>query len=121
MDKRFQQVHDLTIGVEFGARMINIDNKQIKLQIWDTAGQVPDPCLGRAGPRAPGTSARQRRETCERVNTALCTHRRASAPSHDRTTEAPRGPCWSTTSPDGRPSSTCRAGWRRRARTPAPT
>ena len=23
-------------GVEFGARMINIDNKQIKLQIWDT-------------------------------------------------------------------------------------
>ena len=38
-DKRFQQVHDLTIGVEFGARMIMIDNKQIKLQIWDTAGQ----------------------------------------------------------------------------------
>lgn len=35
-DKRFQQVHDLTIGVEFGARMITIDNKQIKLQIWDT-------------------------------------------------------------------------------------
>lgn len=24
-------------GVEFGARMINIDGKQIKLQIWDTA------------------------------------------------------------------------------------
>ena len=38
-DKRFQQVHDRTIGVEFGARMINIDQKQIKLQIWDTAGQ----------------------------------------------------------------------------------
>lgn len=35
-DKRFQPVHDLTIGVEFGARMINIDGKQIKLQIWDT-------------------------------------------------------------------------------------
>ena len=29
-------VHDLTIGVEFGARLINIDNEQIKLQIWDT-------------------------------------------------------------------------------------
>uniref|UniRef100_K7FPS9 RAB2B, member RAS onco family n=1 Tax=Pelodiscus sinensis TaxID=13735 RepID=K7FPS9_PELSI len=26
-------------SVEFGARMINIDSKQIKLQIWDTAGQ----------------------------------------------------------------------------------
>nr|CCA16157.1 Rab2 family GTPase putative [Albugo laibachii Nc14] len=38
-DKRFQPVHDLTIGVEFGARMINIESKQIKLQIWDTAGQ----------------------------------------------------------------------------------
>lgn len=37
-DKRFQPVHDLTIGVEFGARMINIENKQIKLQIWDTVG-----------------------------------------------------------------------------------
>ncbi|KAH9410513.1 Ras- protein Rab-2A [Tyrophagus putrescentiae] len=29
----------VTTGVEFGARMITIDNKQIKLQIWDTAGQ----------------------------------------------------------------------------------
>ncbi|KAK9397968.1 RAB2 member RAS oncogene family [Crotalus adamanteus] len=26
-------------GVEFGARMISIENKKIKLQIWDTAGQ----------------------------------------------------------------------------------
>lgn len=39
-DKRFQPVHDLTIGVEFGARMINIDNKQIKLQIWDTVSFI---------------------------------------------------------------------------------
>lgn len=38
-DKRFQPVHDLTIGVEFGARMIAIDNRHVKLQIWDTAGQ----------------------------------------------------------------------------------
>jgi len=38
-DNRFQPVHDLTIGVEFGARTITIDDKQIKLQIWDTAGQ----------------------------------------------------------------------------------
>eukprot|EP01108_Squamamoeba_japonica_P003494 TRINITY_DN2834_c0_g2_i3.p1 TRINITY_DN2834_c0_g2~~TRINITY_DN2834_c0_g2_i3.p1 ORF type:complete len:177 (-),score=55.27 TRINITY_DN2834_c0_g2_i3:72-602(-) len=38
-DKRFQPVHDLTIGVEFGARLVNIDGQQIKLQIWDTAGQ----------------------------------------------------------------------------------
>jgi len=35
-DKRFQPVHDLTIGVEFGARMVTIDGRPIKLQIWDT-------------------------------------------------------------------------------------
>jgi Ras family len=29
-DKRFQPVHDLTIGVEFGARMITLDDKLIK-------------------------------------------------------------------------------------------
>ena len=39
-DKRFQPVHDLTIGVEFGARMINIEGKQIKLQIWDTVSNM---------------------------------------------------------------------------------
>ncbi|XP_042328895.1 ras-related protein Rab-2B isoform X1 [Sceloporus undulatus] len=38
-DKRFTAVHDLTIGVEFGSRMITIDDKKIKLQVWDTAGQ----------------------------------------------------------------------------------
>eukprot|EP01106_Pelomyxa_sp_JSP_P006422 TRINITY_DN2033_c1_g1_i1.p1 TRINITY_DN2033_c1_g1~~TRINITY_DN2033_c1_g1_i1.p1 ORF type:complete len:221 (-),score=62.39 TRINITY_DN2033_c1_g1_i1:174-809(-) len=38
-DKRFQPVHDLTLGVEFGSRNITINNAQIKLQIWDTAGQ----------------------------------------------------------------------------------
>eukprot|EP01115_Flamella_aegyptia_P003183 TRINITY_DN1518_c0_g4_i1.p1 TRINITY_DN1518_c0_g4~~TRINITY_DN1518_c0_g4_i1.p1 ORF type:complete len:199 (-),score=29.15 TRINITY_DN1518_c0_g4_i1:78-674(-) len=38
-DKRFQPVHDLTIGVEFGSRTISIEDNQIKLQIWDTAGQ----------------------------------------------------------------------------------
>ncbi|KAG0233662.1 Ras- protein Rab-2A [Actinomortierella wolfii] len=35
-DKRFQPAHDLTIGVEFGARFVTVAGKQIKLQIWDT-------------------------------------------------------------------------------------
>ena len=38
-DKRFRVHHDLTIGVEFGARTVQIAEKNIKLQIWDTAGQ----------------------------------------------------------------------------------
>ena len=38
-DKRFQPVHDLTIGVEFGSRTIAVSGQQVKLQIWDTAGQ----------------------------------------------------------------------------------
>jgi len=51
-DKRFQPVHDLTIGVEFGARMVTIDGKHIKLQIWDTVrlqfGRAQAvPCLAR--------------------------------------------------------------------------
>jgi Ras-related protein Rab-2A len=36
IDKRFKQKHDVTIGVEFGARTIVTDGKNIKLQIWDT-------------------------------------------------------------------------------------
>jgi len=38
-DKKFQPQHDLTIGVEFGSRIISLDSHQVKLQIWDTAGQ----------------------------------------------------------------------------------
>ncbi|OMJ65506.1 hypothetical protein SteCoe_38100 [Stentor coeruleus] len=38
-DSRFRNDHDLTIGVEFGAKIVQIENKTIHLQIWDTAGQ----------------------------------------------------------------------------------
>lgn len=60
VDKRFSAVHDLTIGnryffagtklslladlyylvgVDFGARIIELKGERVKLQIWDTAGQ----------------------------------------------------------------------------------
>ncbi|MHA1917545.1 MAG: GTP-binding protein [Candidatus Ranarchaeia archaeon] len=35
----FRQHYLMTIGVEFAVKMIQIDNKQVKLQIWDTGGQ----------------------------------------------------------------------------------
>lgn len=38
-DDRFQPIHDLTIGVEFGTKIIDLNGTNIKLQIWDTAGQ----------------------------------------------------------------------------------
>ena len=47
-DKRFRQQHDLTIGVEFGARTVQINEKNIKLQIWDTAGQESFKSITRA-------------------------------------------------------------------------
>ena len=39
INDRVRQSHDITIGVEFGAKIVEHDNTNIKLQIWDTAGQ----------------------------------------------------------------------------------
>eukprot|EP00036_Acanthoecidae_sp_10tr_P020482 CAMPEP_0206308156 /NCGR_PEP_ID=MMETSP0106_2-20121207/11712_1 /ASSEMBLY_ACC=CAM_ASM_000206 /TAXON_ID=81532 /ORGANISM="Acanthoeca-like sp., Strain 10tr" /LENGTH=330 /DNA_ID=CAMNT_0053739183 /DNA_START=164 /DNA_END=1153 /DNA_ORIENTATION=- len=38
IEDKFSPVYDLTIGVEFGARMITIHGRRIKLHFWDTAG-----------------------------------------------------------------------------------
>jgi len=38
-DGTFSTSFETTIGVEFGARIISVMNKDIKLQVWDTAGQ----------------------------------------------------------------------------------
>jgi Ras-related protein Rab-2A len=38
-EKKFEPNHDITIGVEFGYKMISKDNNVYKLSIWDTAGQ----------------------------------------------------------------------------------
>mmetsp|Transcript_25932 Transcript_25932/g.25494 ORF Transcript_25932/g.25494 Transcript_25932/m.25494 type:complete len:105 (+) Transcript_25932:10-324(+) len=35
----FKEDHTVTIGVEYGAKNITINNTLVKLQIWDTAGQ----------------------------------------------------------------------------------
>jgi len=39
-DDAFTESYISTIGVDFRFRTIKIDKKTIKLQIWDTAGQV---------------------------------------------------------------------------------
>ena len=40
VNNEFTDEYDVTVGVEFGAKLIAISNtEKIKLQIWDTAGQ----------------------------------------------------------------------------------
>ena len=42
LDGKFKIDHDTTIGVEFGSKVIKVDNKRyVKLQVWDTV------CLNR--------------------------------------------------------------------------
>ena len=38
-DKRFEQTHDVTIGVEFGTKIVSYDGTVYNIQVWDTAGQ----------------------------------------------------------------------------------
>jgi small GTP-binding protein len=35
-DKRFKTTHEVTIGVEYGTRVIKLENETLKLSIWDT-------------------------------------------------------------------------------------
>lgn len=35
----FKDYHVATIGVDFSTKIMQIDNRKLKLQIWDTAGQ----------------------------------------------------------------------------------
>jgi len=35
-DGRFKTHHDVTIGVEYGTKIIKLNDLSIKLQIWDT-------------------------------------------------------------------------------------
>ncbi len=38
-DEIFNEITNRCIGIEFTTKIINVYNKQIKLQIWDTSGQ----------------------------------------------------------------------------------
>ena len=48
IDKGFRAEHDLTIGVEFGSKVIDCNNVKVKLQIWDTAGSESFKSITRA-------------------------------------------------------------------------
>ena len=38
IDDDFENNHDVTVGVEFGCQMVKVEDKTLKLQVWDTAG-----------------------------------------------------------------------------------
>ena len=40
MDNEFKTEHQVTIGVEFGSYGLKIDEKIVKLQIWDTVSTL---------------------------------------------------------------------------------
>ncbi|KAI8350859.1 putative rab-2,4,14 [Blakeslea trispora] len=75
-DKRFYAGRELTIGVEFGTRFLTLhDGKQIKLQIWDTAGQESFRSITQSYYRGAAGALLvydiSRRETFEHVSTWL--------------------------------------------------
>lgn len=39
IEQRMNENHEVTLGVEFASRTIAVKNKNIKFQVWDTAGQ----------------------------------------------------------------------------------
>lgn len=38
-DTDYKPSHIPTIGVDFKVKIVTIDNKSVKMQLWDTAGQ----------------------------------------------------------------------------------
>ena len=38
MEDDFKEDHDITVGVEFGSFMVKVEDKILKMQVWDTAG-----------------------------------------------------------------------------------
>jgi Ras-related protein Rab-2A len=39
INDKFLAQHDVTIGVEFGTKLVSIEDTKIKLQLWDSGGQ----------------------------------------------------------------------------------
>lgn len=59
-DETFVDGYISTIGIDFKQKLINLDEKQIKLQLWDSAGQERFRALTSAYYR--GAMVRKRRE-----------------------------------------------------------
>ena len=38
-DEKFMSTHHPTIGVDYRSQIVKVEDKQVKLQLWDTSGQ----------------------------------------------------------------------------------
>ncbi|KAJ1532627.1 Ras- protein Rab-4A, partial [Nowakowskiella sp. JEL0078] len=47
-NREFMPNTETTIGIEFGSHIVSVGSKQVKLQIWDTAGQESFRSISRA-------------------------------------------------------------------------
>jgi len=83
-EHKFQTVHEVTIGVEFGSRMVQIDDQQIKLQVFDTAGQETFRSIARSYYRGAAGALLvydvTRRDSFEHLSTWLRDAREYSSP-----------------------------------------
>jgi len=83
-EHKFQTVHEVTIGVEFGSRMVQIEDQQIKLQVFDTAGQETFRSIARSYYRGAAGALLvydvTRRETFEHLSTWLRDAKEYSSP-----------------------------------------
>ncbi|KAI8391645.1 ras family-domain-containing protein [Radiomyces spectabilis] len=84
-DKRFYSGRELTIGVEFGTKFITVRDKQVKLQIWDTAGQESFRSITQSYYRGAAGALLvydiSRRETFEHIPTWLADVRKHANPN----------------------------------------
>jgi len=83
-EHRFHTVHEVTVGVEFGTRNVEINGKIIKLQVWDTAGQETFRSIARSYYRGAAGALLvydvTRRETFEHLSAWLHDAREYSGP-----------------------------------------
>lgn len=92
VDRRFSSVHDLTIGVDFGSRVVELDGEKVKLQIWDTVS-----CISYRPIYIPIYLHTYLSIYIPTMSINCHLHRpdkRASALSHAPTTATPLAPCW---------------------------
>jgi len=110
---QFDTTYQATIGIDFLSKTLYLEDRTVRLQLWDTAGQV-------RRKRREGRVKSRSRDLPFPVHSLILTPppplsllRNASARSSRPISGTPPRPSSFTTSPPAPPLSTRRGGWRR--------